>query len=117
MALLRCGQVKEGILYLEGKTTSTRIGAKIVTILSSTVNQSRCQAMNETSIVTVRRDYCGEPTKKGDEFVVSRRYPGIVRSWLRARWTATGTLPEDFGEIYHPTCYLESVQNKKKERR
>jgi hypothetical protein len=71
--------------------------------------------MNERSIVTVRCDYCGEPIRKGDEFVVFGRYPGVYRSWLRARWTGVGTLPEDFGEIYHPTCYLESLRKKKKE--
>jgi len=71
--------------------------------------------MNESSIVTVRCDRCGEPMRKGDDFVVSRKYPDVWKSLFRARLTGVGALPEDFGEIYHSACYLESLNEKKRE--
>jgi len=70
--------------------------------------------MNERSIVTVRCDRCGEPITKGDNFVVFGTYPGVWKSLFRARLTGAGALPEDFGEIYHPACYLESLKEKKR---
>jgi len=71
--------------------------------------------MNERSIITVRCDYCGEPIGKGDDFVVFGKYPGVWKSLFKARLTGAGALPEDFGEICHPTCYLESLKEKQKE--
>jgi hypothetical protein len=53
-------------------------------------------------------EYCHKEIKKNDDFVVVGKYPSFWGTWRpMSRWSS----PEDFGTIYHKSCFLEMIKN------
>jgi len=64
-------------------------------------------------------EYCHQEMKKDDDFVLVGKYPSVGQEreadlypydWLSARYRRSGSL-EDFGTIYHKSCFLEIIKN------
>jgi len=53
-------------------------------------------------------EYCGEQVKKDDDFVLVGKYPSGWKKWEEgmARYSS----PEDFGAIFHKSCYDEMIK-------
>jgi hypothetical protein len=54
-------------------------------------------------------EYCHKEIKKDDDFILVGKYPSGWKKWGEGmtRWSS----PEDFGTIYHKSCFLEMMKN------
>jgi hypothetical protein len=53
-------------------------------------------------------EYCGEQVKKDDDFVLVGKYPSGWKKWEGGMTRYSS--PEDFGTIYHKSCYDEMIK-------
>jgi hypothetical protein len=53
--------------------------------------------------------YCHKEIQKDDDFVLVGKYPSFWNAWkpFGTKWT----YPEEFGMIYHKSCFLEMMKN------
>jgi hypothetical protein len=57
--------------------------------------------------------YCGEEIKKDDDFILVGKFPSGWEKWkdVRLHFHSDGQVsPEDFGMIYHKSCFLEMMK-------
>jgi len=57
-------------------------------------------------------EYCHKEIKKDEDFVLAGKYPSNWEKWKRQRFhTDLLQSPEDYGTIYHKSCFLEMAKN------
>jgi hypothetical protein len=56
-------------------------------------------------------EYCHKEIKKDDDFILVGKYPSGWKKWEEGmtRYSYLRS-PEDFGTIYHKSCFLEMVK-------
>jgi hypothetical protein len=61
------------------------------------------------------RSYCHKEIKKEDEFILVGKYPSTMEKWSEKVSLSNFPLlrPEDFGTIYHKSCFLEMANKGK----
>lgn len=57
-------------------------------------------------------EHCGKWIAKGEDFVIVGKYPAEWKALL-----SRGTLPENFGRIYHKACYSELLKEEELKRK
>lgn len=62
--------------------------------------------------------FCNKFINKGEEFVLVGKYPGywnLFTTWL---WDQTSFFsPEQFGRVYHKSCFIKDVEQRETRRR
>ena len=60
--------------------------------------------------------YCLKEIKKDDDFILVGKYPSGWKKWGENVFPSSNPMlklssPEDFGMIYHMSCFLEKIKN------
>ena len=66
--------------------------------------------MNKVKLKPRECRVCGKKLVKNEEFVLSGEYPSEFKILL---WSSYAP-PEVYGEIYHKSCFLESIKKGEK---
>ena len=60
-------------------------------------------------------EYCQEEIEKDDDFILVGKYPSGLEKWGENLFPSSNPMlrlssPEDFGTIYHMSCFLEKIK-------
>jgi hypothetical protein len=60
-------------------------------------------------------EYCHKEIRKDEDFILEGKYPSFWKKWKTKEfppdWFAIHPRPEDWGTIYHKSCFLEMIKN------
>jgi len=64
---------------------------------------------NTQGIVMADCSYCHKEIKKDDEFVLIGKYPSTSEKWSSHPPFHAPRAPENFGTVYHKSCFVEMI--------